>query len=99
MESAIVRTVASSTRLANLFQLFQPIGGVRASPLSATLCNAGRELRAGIAPSPAGAGTAALCVGGSGGRRRVGVFRSSPTRLPSYFPFGLLFPSLIVPGV
>ena len=34
MESAAPRTRSSLTLQANLFQLFQPIGGVRASPLS-----------------------------------------------------------------
>src|ERR1035438_4444439 len=33
MASAISRTFLSSTRPANLFQLFQPIGGVSARPL------------------------------------------------------------------
>ncbi len=55
MASAIPRTAASSTRPANLFQLFQPIGGVRASPLSGTLWSAGSGSRAGYAPSPGGA--------------------------------------------
>src|SRR6202034_3868993 len=39
--SAIWRTAASSTLPANLFQLFHPIGGVLARPLS------GRSVRAG----------------------------------------------------
>src|SRR5947199_9985360 len=35
--SAVARTVCSFTLQANLFQLFQPIGGVSASPFAALL--------------------------------------------------------------
>src|SRR4051812_47873312 len=35
--SAVSRTVCSFTLQANLFQLFQPIGGVRASPFGALM--------------------------------------------------------------
>src|SRR6185369_8552297 len=52
--SAIARTSASVTRPANLFQLFQPMAGVRAIPLSRTRCRAGGGIFAGIAPSPGG---------------------------------------------
>src|SRR6266568_5495053 len=93
--SAMLRTVASSMRLANLFQLFQPIGGVRARPLSATLCSAGRGLRGGSAPSPAGARTATISVGLSVGRRRVEIYQSPPTHFPSHRAFRSLLQSII----
>src|SRR5262245_55675784 len=48
MASAISRTILSLTWLRNLFQLFQPIGGVLASPLAFT--------GAGIASLTGGAG-------------------------------------------
>src|ERR1035437_9617753 len=45
--SAIARTEASSTFPANLFQLFQPMGGVLASPLSGRSARAGNGSGAG----------------------------------------------------
>src|SRR5579885_1318045 len=43
MASAISRTILSLTWLRNLFQLFQPMGGVLARPLLFTAAGKGRE--------------------------------------------------------
>src|SRR5260370_18976212 len=53
--SAISRTILSLTWLRNLFQLFQPIGGVRASPLARTGSGIASETGAGRAGKGAGA--------------------------------------------
>src|SRR5215472_5948936 len=81
--SAIPRTVASSMRFANLFQLFHPMGGVRARPLSRTGCKGGGSMRAGSAPSPAGTRRATKGVSGP----KPDTFAkcsSSPKSLPRY---------------
>src|SRR2546429_672364 len=88
------RPAASSTRPANLSQLFQPIGGVRANALSATLCSAGSGRRSGYAPSPAGTRCAVISTTGASGRRWPARCNSSPTSLPSYFTCRSLFPSI-----
>src|SRR2546429_672363 len=91
------RTAASSTRPANLFQLFQPIGGVRANALSATLCSAGSGRRSGYAPSPAGTRCAVISTTGASGRRWPAKCNSSPSTLPSSFTCRSLFPSIMLP--
>src|ERR1017187_931868 len=48
MASAIPRTVASSNTSWNLFQLFQPMGGVRARPLSGTSRKSGGRDAGGV---------------------------------------------------
>src|SRR3954469_15747250 len=54
MASALPFTIASVTVQWNLFQLFQPMGGVRASPLLSAPARSGRGARIDreIAPSP-----------------------------------------------
>ena len=56
--SAASRTTRSSTRSAKWFQLFHPIGGVLASPLSGTSTTAGGAIRGGGCISDSEAGTA-----------------------------------------
>src|SRR5438552_2831615 len=48
MASAISRTLLSSTRDANLFQEFQPMGGVLAKPLGFNAVTGGRGLWVGM---------------------------------------------------
>src|SRR5579872_4956875 len=54
MPSAISRTILSLTWLRNLFQLFQPMGGVLARPLERTGSGLGRVTGAGRGGSGAG---------------------------------------------
>src|SRR5215475_12213501 len=55
MASAISRTILSLTWLRNLFQLFQPMGGVCASPLLGTVAGIGNDTSAGCGGNGPGA--------------------------------------------
>src|SRR6185312_974810 len=61
--SATPRTTSSETLPANLFQLFQPMGGVRASPLSGTSCSAGTGSLGGGNAASGLLGSATPCTG------------------------------------
>ena len=58
MASAVSRTVWSSTLSPKWFQLFQPIGGVRARPFAGTGSSAGNGMAAGGFASASGTRTA-----------------------------------------
>jgi hypothetical protein len=83
MASAISRTTLSFTWPRNLFQLFHPIGGVLASPLSHTETGAASDIFAGGGGSGAGASADARVNSITCGGRLPAVGRVSLSLSPS----------------